>query len=293
MFKMDRRDIPDHLLQHFKPCRIYKQKDDAMIPHRVYDALMADGWYGRQDIVWAKKNCMPESVTDRCTKAHEYIFLLTKSAKYYYDAEAVKEPATKEPDKKVSANKYDNNDPKFATKKGFAAARCKDYRETGRNKRSVWTVSTQPYPGAHFATFPPKLIEPCILAGSSYKACEVCGAAWERVVEKGELVPPAFVHGKPKQCAGSGETTQGNMGTKCCFSRERKTTGWQSTCQCENNGTARSKVLDPFAGSGTTLMVAEDNGRDSIGIELNPEYCELIKQRMNELQPRLFFEGVQ
>ena len=85
MFSINRKDIPEHLLKYFEPKRTYKQKDDLMIPHRVYDALMADGWYGRQDICWVKPNPMPESVKDRCTKAHEYIFLLTKSAKYYYD----------------------------------------------------------------------------------------------------------------------------------------------------------------------------------------------------------------
>lgn len=140
-------------------------KQEIGIPEMVKRALMEDGWICRQTIIWSKPNPMPESVTDRCTKAHEYIFLLTKSAKYFYDADAVKEPHTS------------SNNPRFLESRGnlqTTGARNGDrdfsggfpYDEIGRNKRSVWTVTTQPYSEAHFATFPPKLIEPCILAGS-------------------------------------------------------------------------------------------------------------------------------
>lgn len=140
-----------------------KTKDLIGIPWMLAFALRADGWYLRQDIIWNKLNPMPESVTDRCTKAHEYIFLLSKNERYFYDSESIKEPA------KVSSkgirfggSKYgDSNDPKYATKSGNIS---KEYDKA--NKRSVWQVSTVPYKGAHFATFPPALIEPCILAGS-------------------------------------------------------------------------------------------------------------------------------
>jgi site-specific DNA-methyltransferase (adenine-specific) len=130
------------------------------IPWRVAFALQADGWYLRQDIIWHKLNSMPESVTDRCTKAHEYIFLLSKKAKYYYDNEAIKEKAS--PDKTLRDRDTTklNNTPSRTKMGGLVK---NDY-ET-RNKRSVWTVNTKPYKGAHFATFPPKLITPCILAG--------------------------------------------------------------------------------------------------------------------------------
>jgi DNA modification methylase len=140
-----------------------KPKDLIGIPWMLAFALRADGWYLRQDIIWHKPNPMPESVRDRCTKAHEYIFLLSKSQKYYFDYESIKQPA------KVSSagirfggSKYgDNNDPKYATRSGNVS---KEYEKA--NKRSVWTVSTKPYKGAHFATFPADLIEPCILAGA-------------------------------------------------------------------------------------------------------------------------------
>ena len=160
-----------------------KHKDLVGIPWMLAFALRADGWYLRQDIIWHKPNPMPESVRDRCTKAHEYIFLLSKSPKYYFDSEAMKEPAKYPFDNRgaradsragtsmnsvggktgirFGGNKYgDSDDPKHSTKSG------NEYIATGtRNKRSVWSVTTRPFKGAHFATFPPALIEPCILAG--------------------------------------------------------------------------------------------------------------------------------
>jgi DNA modification methylase len=145
-----------------------KPKDLIGIPWRVAFALQSDGWWLRQDIIWHKPNPMPESVTDRCTKSHEYIFLLSKSERYYYDNEAIKEDS-----KKISWNsvksfkthgKHGKNE-QFS--KQFDGTKShQDIEQTGRNKRSVWTVATKPYAEAHFATYPTKLIEPCILAGS-------------------------------------------------------------------------------------------------------------------------------
>lgn len=140
-----------------------KTKDLIGIPWMLAFALRADGWYLRQDIIWHKPNPMPESVTDRCTKAHEYIFLMSKSPKYYYDHESIKEMAnSKSEGIRFGGNKYgDDDDPKYATKSGNVS---KEYEKA--NKRSVWTVTTKPYEGAHFAVFPTDLIEPCILAGA-------------------------------------------------------------------------------------------------------------------------------
>jgi site-specific DNA-methyltransferase (adenine-specific) len=135
------------------------------IPWRVAFALQSDGWYLRQDIIWHKPNPMPESVTDRCTKSHEYIFLLSKSATYYYDHEAIKEEAQNWGTRDRSAGKYTSGEVPISGGAHKGLQGKDDEENPTRNKRSVWTVTTKPYAGAHFATFPPDLIEPCILAG--------------------------------------------------------------------------------------------------------------------------------
>lgn len=247
----------------------YKQKDLVGIPWLVAFALRADGWWLRQDIVWHKPNPMPESVTDRCTKAHEYLFLLTKSARYHFDAAAIAEPAVyggdqERYDRAAEAHKsmpdelhngirprgpgnvnppkaqaaYEAGDEHHRTKGGLLAyaERKRESKKRGefagktnalpgreafraitetRNKRSVWTVPSQPYRGAHFATFPPELIRPCILAG------------------------------------------------------------------CPRGGV----VLDPFGGSGTTGAVALETGRRALLIELNPDYAALIRARCEASRP--------
>lgn len=159
-----------------------KQKDLMGIPWRLAFALQDAGWYLRQDIIWHKPNPMPESVRDRCTKAHEYLFLLSKSARYYFDQEAMKEPASfgepnspqsiKSPHGQGYTRRSGNKERKPASARGCPegtgsnVAGSVPWEGGSRNKRSVWSVSTVPFPGAHFATFPPKLIEPCVLAGS-------------------------------------------------------------------------------------------------------------------------------
>jgi len=142
-----------------------KPKDLIGIPWMLAFALRADGWYLRQDIIWHKPNPMPESVRDRCTKAHEYVFLLSKSGQYLFDSEAMKEPAVRAGEK-AGGSKYSSADADVALGGRHTAATLAGVVSETRNRRSVWTVATRPYKGAHFATFPPALIEPCILAGS-------------------------------------------------------------------------------------------------------------------------------
>ena len=158
------QDLPQECARRGNKLKGLKEKDLIGIPWRVAFALQADGWYLRQDIVWSKPNPMPESVQDRCTKSHEYIFLLSKSQKYHFDNEAIKENAKVTEEQKSTVfggKKYGNNESdEHRTKSG------NQYIPDGkRNKRSVWEVSTKPYKGAHFAVYPPELIEPCILAG--------------------------------------------------------------------------------------------------------------------------------
>lgn len=148
-----------------------KSKDLIGIPWRVAFALQADGWYLRQDIIWHKPNPMPESVRDRCTKAHEYLFLLSKSDRYFFDAEAIKEPTSDNEVTRARNNRSDKGivGPADLHGTGFGQSGRGGWQRAGietRNRRSVWTVTTKPFKGAHFATFPPDLIEPCILAGS-------------------------------------------------------------------------------------------------------------------------------
>lgn len=153
-----------------KPSNVQlKPKDLVGIPWRVAFALQADGWYLRQDIIWHKRNAMPESVKDRPTRAHEYIFLMSKSERYYYDHEAIKEPAVSTSLKKFTDNGTDKQRGHVRRHAGFngryAETLARDGAPKDRNLRSVWTVATHPLPESHFATFPPELIKPCILAG--------------------------------------------------------------------------------------------------------------------------------
>jgi DNA modification methylase len=257
------------------PVEGLKAKDLCGIPWLVAFALRADGWYLRSDIIWHKPNPMPESVTDRPTKSHEYIFLLTKSPRYYYDAEAVKEAnsPTSHPGTYRNPTKYDGTEMAQSFTVGKSVLNY-----SGRNKRSVWTVATAPYKGSHFATFPPKLIEPCILAGTSEQGCcSECGAPWERVVE---TTRPDSYKGKDVRWGNDGNGMR--MPEK--FNTETKTLGWQPSCTC-NAETRPCVVLDPFAGAGTTGLVARRLGRSFIGIELNPQYLEMAQDRIVDDQP--------
>lgn len=164
-----------------------KHKDLIGIPWRVAFALQADGWYLRQDIIWHKPNPMPESVRDRCTKAHEYIFLLTKKPKYYFDGKAIEEPVKWERWGNQTENKKHTGTAGHLGGKTLAELPIRDKK----NKRSVWSVSTKPFKGAHFATFPPDLIEPCILAG-----CPEAGVVLDPFFGAGTTALVAQQHGR-------------------------------------------------------------------------------------------------
>ena len=252
-----------------------KPKDLVGIPWMLAFALRADGWYLRRDIIWSKPNPMPESVRDRPTSAHEYVFLLTKAPRYFFDAEAIRERATYAGPNGAQKSPY---------AQGFARRTADEERERqdkqrghGRNKRSVWEIATQPFPEAHFATFPPKLVEPCILAGTPPKCCGECGAPWQRLTEGVK---------SPKHGAGSvvgrRETSGQNNFDGAGMPRVNKqvtTLDWQPTCDHDNDS-GRATVLDPFSGASTTGLVATQLGRDYIGVELNPDYVEMSRLRI-------------
>lgn len=167
-----------------------KPKDLVGIPWRLAFALQESGWWLRQDIIWAKPNCMPESVKDRCTKNHEYLFLLTKSANYYYDHEAIKEPVADATRTNYQSGSRPNGENKDRQDNDMAS-RSKDVVYTTRNKRSVWWVGPRPFKGAHFAVFPIELIEPCVLAGSP-----VGGTVFDPFGGSGTTAIAAIKHGR-------------------------------------------------------------------------------------------------
>ncbi len=278
-----------------------KPKDLVGTPWRVAFALQADGWYLRSDIIWNKPNPMPESVTDRPTKAHEYIFLLTKSARYFFDQEAVREvlagplhnPGNKTTGKIELGNKM---------RTGGTLEPDRTWGvSTGRNIRSVWTMTTKPYSEAHFATFPPELPERCIKAGTSLKGCcPKCGAPWERIIRvdrsaTGMTRWDEKEHELTEKAAMDVDHNRKNISGLFDYAigAKRETTGWKPTCSCGEAETIPCTVLDIFAGSGTTGEVARNLGRHSILIELNPTYVELIKKRTSSNVPDLLAFGDQ
>ena len=314
-----------------------KEKDLLMIPNRVAIALQDAGWYIRSEIIWHKPNPMPESVKDRPTSCHEKIWLITKNKKYYYDADAIKEPV-KHPSKDLK-----------------------------KNKRNVWTITTKPYKEAHFATFPPELIEPCIKAGCPNQVCSVCGKPYERqtkieknltledvkkikeniattnktkkpyaVIDKEfrnqvieyrnlpkhdtlrkylkdsrinstitiDAIEKHFGTQSPHHWFEKGgsypskddwivlkkllslDDTYDQAMTEVFYKSGLKgennyiENGFTKQCDCQTNETKIGVVLDPFAGVGTTGLVADRLGKNAILIELNAEYVELIKKRI-------------
>lgn len=283
------RELPKHAK------RVGRPKDMVGIPWRVALALQADGWYLRSDVIWHKPTPMPEAVKDRPTKAHEYIFLLTKSARYHYDAKAIAEPVTGNahcrgsgvnPKAKIPAG-WDTGEGDHREKRGRYPRPKQNESFSGavsglvekRNKRTVWTVQSVPYPGAHFATFPPKLIEPCIKAGTSERGCcSECGAPWERVVEKEKVADrPGRVQGRDGDSPGEAHGRDGREGSR--YSTATSTKGFRPTCD-HNAKPIPCTVLDPFSGSATTALVAQRLGRHAIGIELSEEYLGLSRRRL-------------
>lgn len=263
---------------HKKLWKTLKPKDLVGIPWRVAFALQSDGWWLRQDIIWSKVNPFPESVTDRCTKSHEYIFLLTKSPQYWFDHEAIKE----------ETDKIGGKPRIFGAKEQEGTMRHdigRDFVDTGsRNKRSVWHLPTQPYPDAHFAVFPEKLISPCVLAGSPARCCAVCGKGWKRVVVKDRQ--PTRPGNNSKITGNTMVDGHRDLLRHCTVS---STVGFEPDCECGNSDYKPGVVMDPFSGSGTTGVVSITHGRDYIGIELNPQYIKMSEQRMNCVTPKTLF----
>ena len=277
-----------------------KVKDMIGIPWRVALALQADGWYLRAAAPWLKRNAMPESAKDRPTTVVEYFFLLTKTTKYYYDGAAVKVPYTKPLDRYGGPAKKVTEALKEGSPQGRVRRTSDWFVESWQGMLGdddgyplALVVNPQGYPGAHFATFPPKLVEPCILAGTSEKgACPHCGAPWVRMVEKGA---PDLAH--QQACGGDANGAYDGQSTKdyaaagaqdasatkariLAGMKETVTTGWLPTCACPAHDPAPCVVIDPFGGAATTGLMANRHNRNSIMLELNPEYVALAAARL-------------
>lgn len=257
-----------------------KPKDLIGIPWRVAFALQADGWYLRSDVIWAKPNPMPESVQDRPTRSHEYLFLLSRSERYCYDAEAIREPHTAT----TNGGRFGRKAEPGRVQEGSAHSAMRTYHPGGRNRRSVWAIPTQPYPEAHFATFPPKLVEPCILAGTSERGCcAKCGAPWRRVVERTPMHVRPGPGREPLKAAASGATTRTAITGTMLEPSRSETIGWQPGCECGRPDVKPCTVLDPFAGSGTVGEVALKLDRRAVLVEASAEYADLIRKRLDPI----------
>ena len=306
----------------------FKPKDWVPIPWMLGMALQADGWWLRSPIIWAKGlsfceeysgSVMPESVRDRPTTSYEYLLLLTKQSRYFYDADAVREVHAEPWRSTGRLESRGTKDIDAGVNQGFGldGIRPRQYNPAGRNLRSVWAINPHPFAEAHFATFPPALVEPCIKAGTSERGCcPECGAPHERVVKKERVIPKAQsakvaaldVPGSPMYRAGSAQSGLPYTGKSHIL-------GWRPGCSCYDQaikqfgqiqdeddaelrrlweyhltdtiGIEPCIVLDPFCGSGTTVMVALRLGRRAIGIDLSPSYCEMARKRIIEDCPLL------
>ena len=265
------------------------------IPWRVAFALQDDGWILRSEIIWSKPNPMPESVEDRPTKAHEQIFLLSKSPRYFYDHEAVKEDAAFPEMTHKSSRKSESQEEAYFGNAPTNLGRCGTL-EGKRNKRSVWEVVTQPYPESHFATFPEALIEPCILAGTlEHGACPECGSPYKRIMQKTGWPDPENIEDDQGRMKASGEIATDTQRRKelsgakhAAFKAANPDVllGWEPTCKCVSDKPLKPcLVLDPFCGSGTAGVVALRYHRDFVGCELNTEYASMSERRIGNEAP--------
>jgi DNA modification methylase len=232
----------------------------------------------------SKPNPMPESVTDRCTKAHEYVFLLSKSPQYWYDADAIAEPVAETSITRVSQNDghpvWNGNRSRSSSQSPQTLDINRMVRADGkRNRRSVWTIGSQPYAEAHFATMPPDLAELCIKAGTSERGvCPHCGTPWKRILA--DAVPTGG------RGAGNGfkrdhRISVGGRGDETPWvPKARESLGWKPSCSCPAHEPIPATVLDPFGGAGTTGLVADRLGRNAILIELNPDYAAMARRRI-------------
>jgi site-specific DNA-methyltransferase (adenine-specific) len=290
-FRRDRlplRNVPHKSANGLKP------KDMAGVPARVVLALQRDGWYWRSEVIWHKRNPQPESVKDRPGRTHEQVFLLTKSRRYYYDWVATLQPVTGNAHSRgggLGKKARDVARGEVRANASFSAA-LRDVVGV-RKLRTVWSISSKGFKGAHFATFPTDLVEPCLLSGTSeHGCCSMCGAPYRRLWKRGEPYSrqralsgadaSGKYHGKAtKHYEGTGAQDPSALKQRILDGmREILTTGWKQTCKCSLSTPVPCVVMDTFFGSGTVGVVADKHGRDCIGIDINKNYAAMAIDRI-------------
>jgi DNA modification methylase len=281
---------------------VMKPKDLCMVPNRFAIAMQDAGWWVRSEIIWHKPNPMPESITDRPATAHEKVFLFSKSERYFYDAVAVRTDAAptskarwqQDIDNQVGsqrANGGDRADRPMKAVRGLTPRHEGHINHTrldatdrgSANLKNVWSIATKPFKEAHFATFPPDLARPCILAGTSEKGCcPNCGAQWRRITEK-SFHPHADVS------ADAALRTKEQLDESSRWSGSQRgsvshaTVGWEPSCPCPRQSPVPAIILDPFGGAGTTGLVCAELQRDAVLIELNEQSIAIARRRIEPM----------
>jgi DNA modification methylase len=291
----------------------------CLIPFEVAKRAREDGWFVRMMVIWNKVSTMPESVSgwrwekhrirangakyldcpgcEKCnphggyilrrgswrpTRSYEYILMMTKEDDYYGDPEPVREPLKESSIKRIKYGWHGNREsPGFAQYGDLEVMGDRFAPSSGRNVRAVWSFPTESSKYSHRAPFPKELPKRCILSSISQKGyCPKCGAPWARVIEKGEIIPQLKNVKYEDRDYGGNQGYYGDGEYLGIIQHEIKTVGWKPTCDCGIEKTKPGVVLDPFAGTGTTLVVAKELGLKSIGIDISEEYCEMIKRRI-------------
>ena len=316
--RLSRDEIPAPLLKYFRKAHPIQAKSMIGIPERFMFMMFDLGYILRNKIIWHKPNPMPSSVKDRFNTTYEMLYFFSKTQKYWFDLDAVRKPYT-EP-----LNRWGGNEVKISEKTKWKsddekAKWCMSIGDrqsrpnpSGKNPGDCWSINTQPYPDAHFATFPQKLVEKPLLAGCPAEVCSVCGMARVRIT-KNEEIPmeeamqnPAYLRAAPnKDGEYYGEGTKDykpSMAENPSEAKRRmlkamrtqsKTIGW-TDCHCLEEDKYKSGiVIDPFGGSGTVGIVAERLGRSSILIDIKKDYCEMAIKRLKPLVEQTKLTGKQ
>ena len=269
------------------------RKNKMLVPHRVAIALQEDGWIVRNDVTWVKPNPMPSSVKDRLNTTTEQVFMLAPNPDYWFDLDSIREEY-KQYD--VADNQVDRSE-EIKGKGELADDTCRElrgreekkkemYHPAGKNPGDVFEVTTKPFPEAHFAVYPPELVETPLKATCPPKVCAECGSPYDRDVER-ERVKRNEPRGTERsedadmaQSVDRSPVTNGSKYWERLKNRKTEFKGWTPTCDCDTDATEAGIALDPFAGAGTTALVAKRYGRRFIGIDLNEEYVAMAQKRL-------------